>query len=163
MHEGAESKDAHRVLADALKNLDKQMLNAEDTVFRQVVFAAPDIDREVFLNQIAPAIVNDHQHFTLYASSSDRALMLSKAFSGGPRAGDSLPEPVVVSGIDTIDATGIDTSLLGHSYYADPRALVDLFDLLGRNTAAAGRQGLDKKDGPRGLYWIFKPRETLSP
>jgi hypothetical protein len=49
--------------------------------------------------------------FPLYASSEDLALVASKSVHGAQRAGDSGPGLVLVPGIETIDATGIDTSL----------------------------------------------------
>ena len=46
---------------------------------------------------------------TLYASSSDEALALSKQVHGYPRAGESGDQLVVVPGIDTIDVSAVNT------------------------------------------------------
>ena len=50
---------------------------------------------------------------------------------GYVRAGDSCGGALVVDGIDTIDAGGIDTSQLGHSYYGGAKAVLsDISDLI---------------------------------
>ena len=90
------------------------------THFNQVVLAAPDIDADVFRERIAPAIINQARQVTLYASSNDLALTASRTFNSGDlRAGDTSRGLVVTPGIETIDVSGVDTSLLGHSYYGD--------------------------------------------
>ena len=64
-------------------------------------------------------------------SSGDRALALSKRFHDFPRAGESGENLLTLPGVDTIDATAVDTSFLGHSYFADNRVLLhDMFDLI---------------------------------
>ena len=68
---------------------------------------------------LEPRIVDTAQRITLYASSRDRALQVSRRLHDYPRAGDSGEELTVVEGVETIDASVIDTSLLGHSYFAD--------------------------------------------
>ncbi|MFN6130655.1 MAG: alpha/beta hydrolase, partial [Planctomycetota bacterium] len=88
-------------------------------IFDQIVLAAPDIDREVFRVQIAPRLIKTAVRTTLYCSKNDLALMLSRNFNDSMRAGDSSAGALVVRDVDTIDASGIDTDLLGHSYYGD--------------------------------------------
>src|SRR5262249_10959106 len=53
--------------------------------FKEIILSAPDIDAEVFKRDIAPQIVPA----TLYASSTDEALTLSKKFRQYSRAGDA--------------------------------------------------------------------------
>jgi esterase/lipase superfamily enzyme len=125
--------------------------------FDHVVLAAPDIDAGVFL-QLADHFVKAAGKTTLYASSNDRALSLSKKFHGSPRAGDILDQrPVVVGGVDTIDASELDTDLLGHSYYGDHKSVVsDLFYLL-QGITPEKRFGLVQQQCINGLYWKFSP------
>lgn len=52
---------------------------------------------------------------TLYASSYDIAISLSKKFHTYPPAGESGEDIVVVKGLDTVDASSVDTSVTGHS------------------------------------------------
>lgn len=92
-----------------------------------VMLAAPDIDAEVFRTRIAPRIVPLAQRTALYASAGDRALDASQVLAKGkPRAGDvPVGGPVVVAGVETIDASAVDTDFLGHSYVAQASALLD--------------------------------------
>ena len=96
--------------------------------------------------------------FTLYASSKDKALQASKKIHGEyPRAGDSGKDLVVVKGIDTIDASLIDTSLLGHSYFGDNRSVIsDIYYLIKQNLPADKRMGLIAKTIKNLTYWLFK-------
>jgi esterase/lipase superfamily enzyme len=124
---------------------------------KEIILAAPDIDAEVFKRDLAPALINAGLPITLYASSEDRALVLSKQVHGWPRAGESGPGLVITSGIETIDATGTDTSFLGHSYYAEARSIVsDIFYMIRNGHRANERFGLYIVDTPSGRYWAFK-------
>jgi hypothetical protein len=94
----------------------------------------------------------------LYASSADQALVASKLVHKYPRAGDSGVGLVVTDTVDTVDATVVDTSLMGHASYGDNRAvLTDLFDLIRRGSPPADRFGLKpaRRYGMR--YWQFSP------
>lgn len=145
----------NRALAAALQILSYE-LQEETPLFQQVVLTAPDIDADVFKRDIAPRIVKTANRVTLYASSNDEALKLSKELHGYPRAGDSGPELLVIPGIDTIDVTMVDTSLLGHSYYgSNNTVLQDLFDLLSNSKPPDQRTWL--RAVPMGTmnYWVF--------
>lgn len=123
---------------------------------REIILTAPDIDADVFRRDIAPALTRAGTPATLYASSDDEALEMSQRMHGYPRAGDSGDGLVVVPGIETIDASTVDTSFIGHSYYATGRsALSDMFYLISQGTRAAQRFGLHAVDGPQGRYWAF--------
>jgi esterase/lipase superfamily enzyme len=130
--------------------------NGTGPVFDQVLLTAPDIDADVFTEQIAPVIPGAAQRVTLYASSRDRALRVSKAVHGYARAGDSGEGLVVIGGIDTIDASEIDTDMLGHSYFAQTELI--LKDI----AAVLGRAGMPEERGlvPRLkevlTYWLLQ-------
>ncbi len=127
--------------------------------FRQLVFAAPDIDAATF-KDLAAAFHEKVERVTLYASSKDWALRASKLIHKYPRAGESgLFELLILNAVDTIDATKVDTSLLGHSYYGDHRSiLADMFDLIRRGSPPLARFGLVALDNPYGSsYWQFNP------
>jgi esterase/lipase superfamily enzyme len=136
-------------------------LLAEKPVLRQrlteVILTAPDIDAEVFKRDIAPALTATGRPITLYASSEDLALAASKKVHGYPRAGDSGRGLIVVRGIETIDATAADTSLVGHSYFAESRSVLsDMFYLIRNGDRAERRFGLRAVDSTVGRYWAFK-------
>jgi len=123
----------------------------------EVILAAPDIDAEVFARDIAPVLAETGRPITLYASSADLALTASKKVHGYPRAGDAGPGLTISPGIETIDATEVDTSLVGHSYFAESRSVLsDMFYLVRDGQRAGQRAGLREVDAARGRYWVFK-------
>jgi esterase/lipase superfamily enzyme len=128
-----------------------------EALFSQVVLAAPDIDRDVFERDIATAVVKTTRRTTLYASSQDRALMFSKTVHTFARAGQSTPPLVFAEGMDTVDASGIDTSALGHSYIAsEPLLLNDLFMLIRHDLKPLERNLRAYPPPPERLrYWSF--------
>ncbi|MBU6303132.1 MAG: alpha/beta fold hydrolase [Verrucomicrobia bacterium] len=97
-----------------------------------VILAAPDMDADIFREQILPKIKGSARRLTMYASSGDQALNLSTKFNGSRRLGLSGDGLVVVPELmDTVDASGVDTSLLGHSYYGSQGPVAeDLFKLV---------------------------------
>jgi esterase/lipase superfamily enzyme len=146
----------NRVLSSAL-----QQIAADATVtarLQEVAMVAPDIDAELF-RKAAGRIAGAAKRVTLYASSADAALKASQNFAGYPRAGQGGNNLVVVRGVDTVDASSVDTSILGlnHSYYADNTTfLSDLFHLL-RGRPPAERFGLVSSTSTSGPYWLFRP------
>ena len=146
----------NRGLGEALRELAVEFRDREP-MFHQVVLTAPDVDADVFKRDIAPAIVKTARRVTLYASSNDEALALSKRLHGYARAGDSGEGLIVVPGIDTIDVSEVDTSLIGHSYYGDNgTVLADLFDLLRKGYPPAERRWLRAETLGQLKYWIFE-------
>ncbi|MCC9609743.1 alpha/beta hydrolase [Blastopirellula sp. JC732] len=147
----------NRAMGAALEEIAAEM-KEETKLFNQVVLAAPDVDAQVFKEEIAPQIVRASNQVTLYASANDLALLASKNVNGYPRAGDVRPEIVIVPGVDTIDVSAIDTSLIGHAYYGDNDSIIcDIFTLLHQPQPAAHRQWLRSVSGPGGMYWVFEP------
>ncbi|MGD0653836.1 MAG: alpha/beta hydrolase [Thermoguttaceae bacterium] len=146
----------NRALTSALRDL-SLMHKSSKPMFNEVVLTAPDIDAETFINDIAPAVVKTAQRVTLYASSNDEALIVSKKVHGYPRAGDSGSQLVVVPGIDTVDVSAVDTSLLGHTYYGDNSSvLTDIFELLNDSKPADQRQWLRAERLGLLKYWVFQ-------
>jgi esterase/lipase superfamily enzyme len=142
-----------RALSKVLRALATE--NVGLSPFTHVILAAPDIDREVFERDLAPAMVKAAHQTTLYASSKDRALMVSREVHTYARAGQSDPPMVFVPGLDTVDASSVDTDMIGHSYLAEAPALLnDLLLLVRRNLPPAGRHLSPVPQGdPR--YWVF--------
>jgi len=128
--------------------------------FVEVILAAPDIDADVFKRDIAPAILAGEGKITLYASSEDVPLKASKAVHAGySRAGDSVPDIVLVNGMESIDATGMGTDFLNHSYFAENRSIIsDIFHIVHNRLRAQNRAGLEPVSKPNaaGIYWRFK-------
>jgi esterase/lipase superfamily enzyme len=129
--------------------------------FKQIVLAAPDIDADVFLREIGPAILNKGPRFTLYASSNDKALAASRGVHGGyRRLGESGENIIVLPGLDTVDASMVDTEFLGHSYFGDSGTVVsDLKYIIRKSLPPEQREQylLERvKNTAIGLYWRFK-------
>jgi len=143
----------NRALTAALREIGR---DSGGPVFNQIALVAPDIDADYFRNAIAPQIVPAGRRLTLYASATDEALAASHKAHDAPRAGDAGEVPVIVPGIDTIDVTGLDTSLLGHSYFAENESVIaDLIKLLSGDTPPAGRSGLQQVTVGSLVYWRF--------
>ena len=123
-----------RALLRALDGIAKEKSEAPVRMFAQIIFAAPDVDADVF-RQLAPSAVQLSERVTLYTSALDRALGTSGHLHGYPRAGDAQYDLVLLPGVDTIDATAVSDSRLHHDYFLDRREmLADIFQLLENGT-----------------------------
>jgi esterase/lipase superfamily enzyme len=146
---------AHSMGADALCQAIVE-LDPEGQVFDQIILAAPDIDADVFKQQILPRLEQCGHRTTLYCSQNDWALHASKHFNDSLRAGDSSNGPLTAAGLDTIDASEMDTELLGHSYYGNSLRLLDDLRLLIEQNRPPAERKLEKLLGVAGIpYWIF--------
>jgi esterase/lipase superfamily enzyme len=145
----------NRGLTAALRSVAREL--EDGPLFHQVVLTAPDIDAAVFRRSIMPEIRGTAERFTLYASANDAALKLSRQFNGFPRVGDTNDGLVVLPGLDTIDVSEVDTSLLGHAYYGGNQSvLLDLRELLERGASPAERQFLRPMAAGQLTYWVFR-------
>ena len=146
-----------RIIGRAMTALASDRPDGDLIVFRDIVMIAPDIDTDVFRLDMAPRLARTGIHVTIYASSNDRALMASKAFHGYPRAGETGEGLVVVSGVETVDASDAAGGLLGHSYFAEDRRIMeDIFALLQTGQRADDRFGLKPLESNGLHYWTFR-------
>jgi esterase/lipase superfamily enzyme len=148
----------NRLLTRALSELVRQP--DIQPLFDNVIMASPDLNAQLF-TRLWPKIKVAAKRFTLYASSDDRALAMSRTAKGGStftRLGEGGPNITVIPGLDTIDASGIDTSELGHSYeFTCKPVRLDLGQLIGRGIAPDQR-GLRENRSNKGFaYWRFPP------
>jgi esterase/lipase superfamily enzyme len=126
--------------------------------FRGIILAAPDIDARVFRTELAPALRQASGRVTLYASSEDMALKASKQVNRGPRAGDTSEGVVLVSGVDTIDVSGVDQSMLAHSYFMESdKVMGDIREMFRANQPAAQRKPLQSVKLGTGMFWKILP------
>ena len=143
-----------RLLTNALKEISSSYKGKH--VFKNVILAAPDIDNVVFRTTLFPHVRKTVDHITLYASSDDKALQASGKLHKGTRVGQSGDNIFVFKGLDTIDASGIDTSFLGHSYFAEKEILVkDLKDVIRESKPPSQRDSLIEKIKEKVAYWKF--------
>lgn len=143
----------NRIVAEALEEIARLDTTV---VFNQIVLAAPDIDAQVFEEQIVPSIWPNAFRFTMYASSRDKALAASQKVHYLPRAGQSGPNLIVMEGLETIDASTVETDLIGHGYFAENKRVIDdLFMILEHQHPASDRNLRSRYK--RGLqYWAFQ-------
>lgn len=128
----------------------------------ELVMAAPDVDVDQY-KLIAPMVRKLTKGMTLYASSADKALAISRTLAGKmPRAGDVFGgKPVLVDKVDTIDASAIGTDIMGlnHSHYATDRSILnDVKRLLsdGKRPPPERGVGLDAiPDDVSPAWWKF--------
>jgi esterase/lipase superfamily enzyme len=141
----------NQVLAGALDRLP-----LEDTPLGHVIFGAPDIDKDEFLD-VAERVARRARRYTMYTSSRDMALKASGRLASHPRAG--LASGGIGAGhVDVIDASALNTGPMSHSYPLNHRAVLsDMRDLLGKGQAPprSGIRAHTDRDGVR--YWAFPP------
>jgi esterase/lipase superfamily enzyme len=120
--------------------------------FAHIVFAAPDVDATVF-RELAKVHETLAEHATLYISSRDRALESSGLIHDAPRAGFA-PPVTIVEGIDTVEVSNADLTVLGHGYCAEAEAvLYDMRELIVLNVIPERRARLSEIFRPEGKFW----------
>ena len=150
----------NQLLLQVLRSLDRN--NPEVARINQIILAAPDVDRDSF-EFLATQIRGVGHGITLYASSNDLALGISRRFAGGvPRAGD-VPAglgPIVVGGVDTIDVSALSTEYLSlnHSSYAEKTGLLKDIELIlrtGTRPPEIRLPLLERIAAGQGIYWRY--------
>ena len=131
----------NRIVSHALKARVDQ--RKPTTHLREVLLAAPDINAELFRTVIAPKLAEmQGTRTTIYASSSDVALMASKIVHGFRRLGETADGVFTYKGMDTIDAsTATQASrAYGHFYVMDNSlVLKDVRTIIDENRTAKDR------------------------
>jgi esterase/lipase superfamily enzyme len=152
------------LVMDALKNYASSLGSLQIDEF---MMAAPDVDGYLYQNIYALEVRKIASNMTLYASSTDRALSISRQLAGGvPRAGDVPPGgPIVLPGIDSIDVTACGDDILGlnHDVFAGTRAVMDDIHALltysprlPPNRRVSGVRGVPEGAIPAS-YWRYQP------
>lgn len=147
----------NRGLLNALYKAAAQAAITTGLKFGQIFLAAPDVDVDIF-KQLASIYPKVSERTTMYVSAKDRALEFSSWLRKDlPRAGYT-PPVTAIDGIDTVQATSIDVTILGHSYFAEAAGILyDMNDLLLHNTPPQRRlrlsQGTEASSAP---YWVVK-------
>lgn len=143
---------AHSMGVDLIGRAARE-LNRRDSrkwagAFDQVVFAAGDMDVEVFTRDFAPHVSSVARRVSIYVSDRDRALAGSRKIHKYPRLGDGARNSEIAEdlrNIDLIDVSEIAEDWSGHEYYGgNPRFLAELRAVLRGDTPA--QRGL-KRDG----------------
>jgi esterase/lipase superfamily enzyme len=142
----------NRAVCSALESLSKD--RGLPLKFNHLLLAAADVDRADF-KQRACYLKRLSGRITLYQSSNDKALQASRVVHRHPRAGDPI---LIVNGVDTIDASEVETDLLGHSYFSQSRELLaDMHAILFKDEPPSSRFGLTEMEHAEGTYYAFTP------
>jgi esterase/lipase superfamily enzyme len=147
----------NRALIEALQTyLAKRAPDKRQHIFGQIVFTAPDVDRDYFVDAIE-SLRSAAERVTLYASANDYALRSSQLLHGAPRAGTAGDVIVTLAGLDTIDMSAVPADALGHSYFAaNSGAIYDIFRILWRGDPPPQRCGMShRKDSGTLTVWWF--------
>ena len=147
----------NRPLVEVLRNAPAK--TGSGNLLKEVVMAAPDIDADDFKQAVA-SLRGKAYRYTLYGSSKDKALAMSKKIRKGyPRAGDGGNNVVVVGGIETVDASAVGEDMfdLGHDYIASQRILLaDLNAVIRKSEPVAKRFGLKALSKGGLAYWLIE-------
>ena len=145
----------NRGLLRALERIAADAQTRGRVKFGQVFLAAPDIDRDLFID-LAHLYPEHAERTTLYASNRDLPVHASARLHDAPRAGYYAPY-TVAAGIDTVAVPDFDIDLLGHSYFAQAEALLhDIHDLMRHGEPPARRQRI-VSDAHEGVgFWRLK-------
>lgn len=123
--------------------------------FGQIILAAPDLDVDLF-KQLAAAYPTISDRTTMYVSARDRALEMSSWLQDSNRAGFT-PPVTVLDGIDTVEVTNIDLTMLGHGYFAEARAVLsDIKDLLDGSKPPEKRLAIFSKVDGNARFWVIR-------
>ena len=147
----------NRALIEALQTyLATRDANNRQHIFGQIVFTAPDVDREYFVGAIK-SLTGAATRVTLYASNSDLALQSSQILHDAPRAGLAGANIISLPYIDTIDMSAVPADSLGHNYFAaSSGAIYDLFRLFWRGDPPPKRCGMTDQRASGALsVWLF--------
>lgn len=145
-----------RVVSHALQHRAEK--GKPNTQLRELLLAAPDINAELFRGVIAPKLAAmQGLRTTVYASSSDLALMASKVVHGYQRVGETNSGVFTYPGIETIDASSASSSsrALGHSYVVDTPSVIGDIKSIVLNRATTKQRGLTASGAVPNVYWKF--------
>jgi esterase/lipase superfamily enzyme len=145
----------NRGLLRSLQRIATQFQGQSTVPFGQIFLAAPDEDRDVFrdLTAVCQTVA---ERTTVYISRNDQALRTSGWIHKRSRTGFS-PPITIVPGVDTIDVSNIDLTLLGHGYFSDDRSVLsDMHNLLSENKPPQNRFGLIEQKLETQKYWTIR-------
>jgi esterase/lipase superfamily enzyme len=115
---------------------------------------APDVDRSRFI-RLAPQVAASAHRVTVYVSSRDVALMASRRVAdGNDRAGQAGRSLVILPPMQTVDASTVETDMLGHSYYVAQPVMDDLVSVI-RNRLEPNSRRLVRMRRGQQRYWRF--------
>ncbi|PTM41625.1 esterase/lipase superfamily enzyme [Bosea sp. 124] len=150
----------NRVVVDALANYGK---TTNPRKINELIMASPDIDQDLFLGQISD-LEKVTAGMTLYASSTDKAMIAARNVSKAPKAGDFNQNKIMeLKTVDLIDTSAIGEEMFGlnHTSFAERRSLINDIKLIIRRGLRPPNERLPEIRGmPPGVtgrpsFWRF--------
>ena len=160
-----------QVVADAFGILYEETDFADtETEIEDVVLTAPDIDHDEFDARFKQEILALAKHLTVYVSSNDRALLISRVINRGRRGGESTLSPDQLEEaarfaelvdadddrIALVDVTPVNRTRNFHNFSLEtPEFFDDLFLRL-RNESTPRTRLMYPVQTPKGqVYWVL--------
>ena len=163
-----------QVVVDAFSLLyQKADLADPDTEIEDVVLTAPDVDRREFDNQFKKEIAALTRMLTVYVSSNDRALLMSRVINRGRRLGESTmnirnPDQIEVAAgvselvdpdsdlINLVDVTPVNRTRNFHNFSLEtPEFFDDLYLRLTNTTTPRNRLIYQIRTPGDAVYWVL--------
>ena len=160
-----------QVVADAFSLLYREADLADtETEIEDVVLTAPDVDHDEFNNQFKQEITALARNLTVYVSSNDRALLISRIINRGRRLGEStlspdqLEEAVRVANlvepgsglIALVDVTPVNRTRNFHNFSLETPEFFDDLYLRLTNTDTPRSRLIYEVQAPQGaVYWVL--------
>ena len=163
-----------QVVVDAFHVLDKDPAFADSqTEIENVVLTAPDVDHAEFNNRFKTEITRLAENVTVYVSSNDRALLVSRLLNRGQRLGESTLDPgnpgqvrqseniaeLLKAGDDglvLVDVTPVNRTRNFHNFSLEtPEFFDDLFLRLTDNTLPKTRELYSLETPGGGRYFVL--------
>jgi esterase/lipase superfamily enzyme len=160
-----------QVVADAFGQLYKKADLADaETEIEDVVLTAPDVDHDEFDNQFKQEITALAKNLTVYVSSNDRALLMSRIINRGRRRGEStlspdqLEEALRVADlvdpdselITLVDVTPVNRTRNFHNFSLETPEFFDDLYLRLTNSEPPRSRLIYQVQAPNGVvYWVL--------
>ena len=140
------------------------------TEIEDVVLTAPDVDHKEFNNQLKLALKTMAQKTTVYVSSNDRALLISRVINRGKRLGESTMSPDMMeeavrvanlvdpgsSLIDLVDVTPVNRTRNFHNFSLETPEFFDELFLRLTNIDVPNHRPMYRIEAPNGsVYWVL--------
>lgn len=119
----------HQVVIPALQSLGLNFKDhtelPEKKIVNELIMNAPDFDKDEFIKSVDD-VKYVTKRMTLYCSNNDKALVASTKINKSERLGSCSN----IDDVDTINVSSIDSTTIGHSYYASRDVITDVFQVL---------------------------------
>lgn len=163
-----------QVVADAFSHLYLNPVFADaDIEFEDVILTAPDVSHEEFDNQFKREITSLTRNLTVYVSSNDRALVMSRLVNrGDTRRGESTLNPDMLDEaagivelvdpdselVTLVDVTPVNRTRNFHNFSLETPEFFDDMFLRLTNEQTPSARPLYQLQTPEGAtYWVLTP------